>query len=63
MDTIAEDDLLTTAEAAVILGVDRSGVIRRVKAGDLVPARTLPGRTGSHLYHRSDVEALRDDIA
>lgn len=62
MDVI-EDRLVTTAEAAEILSIDRSGVIRRVKAGDLRPAQTLPGRTGSHLFRRSDVEALLEPAA
>lgn len=56
----ATEDLVTSAEAAVLLGVDRSGIVRRVKTGALKPSITLPGRTGSHLFDRAAVLALVD---
>lgn len=56
MDVI--EDLITSAEAAELLGLDRSGIIRRIQSGQLKPAKTLPGRTGSHLFSRADVLAL-----
>lgn len=40
------------------LNVDRTTVIRLVKAGDLVPVAKLPGRTGAFLFNPRDVEAL-----
>ena len=49
----------TTAEAAEILGVDRTTVSRLVKRGDLEPAMKLPGKTGAYLLARADVERLR----
>lgn len=51
-------DLVSSAEAAELLGIDRSGVSRRVRDGELVPAKTLGGKTGAHLFERSDVLAL-----
>lgn len=63
METAEIEDLITSAEAADILGVDRSGIIRRIKAGQLVPAKTLPGRTGSHLFERAAVVALLENGA
>ena len=52
------DELVTTAEAADLLNVDRSIVIRHVQRGDLVPCQKLPGRTGAYLFVRADVQAL-----
>lgn len=52
------NDLISTTEVARLLGIDRSGVIKRVKAGDLSPVQKLPGRTGAYLFRRSDVEAV-----
>lgn len=51
-------DYISTAQAAKILGLDRSGVIRRIKSGELHPVQTLAGKTGAHLFDRADVEAL-----
>lgn len=57
------DDLLTTAEAALILGKPIGTVNRWAKEGKLREAAKLPGRTGSRLYRRSDVEALVEGAA
>lgn len=51
MDT---SELISTAEVAKILGIDRSGVIKRVATGELIPAKKLSGRTGAYLFDRSD---------
>ena len=51
-------DLMTTAEAAELVGRNRSTVTRWVQAGRLVPAITTAG--GFHLFRRADVEALAD---
>lgn len=53
-------DLLTTAQLADLMGVDRSVIIRRVTSGALVPALTLPGRTGAHLFDPSHLEQDED---
>ena len=37
-----------------------STVVRYVYEGKLAPSRKLPGQSGAYLFHRSDVEALRD---
>lgn len=37
-----------------------STISKYVNTGKLTPSRKLPGRTGAYLFHRSDVEALRD---
>lgn len=54
------DDLLTTAEAAKLLRRPVGTVNRWAKDGELREAAKLPGRTGSRLYRRSDVEALAE---
>jgi predicted site-specific integrase-resolvase len=53
-----DPDELTTAQAARILGVDRSAM-SRLKP-DRLRYRTTPG--GHRRYHRSDVEALKADM-
>lgn len=57
------DDLLTTAQAAEILGKHPRTVQRMVASGALVPATTLPGKTGAHLFARSEVERAKDGVA
>ncbi|MBI1379439.1 MAG: helix-turn-helix domain-containing protein [Frankiales bacterium] len=49
---------ITVAEAAALIGVDRKTVLRQIAAGELIPTRKLPGRTGSYLLARSDVQRL-----
>lgn len=51
-------DLLTTAQAADLLGVRTQTVINHVNAGRLVPVTKLPTSTGTYLFNPTDVEAL-----
>jgi excisionase family DNA binding protein len=51
-------DEITVAEAAVLIGVDRSTINRWITRGRLVPTRKLPGRTGTTLVSSADVLAL-----
>jgi len=55
--------LITTAEAASILGRPIATVNRWALSGRLVPVTQLPGRTGARLYRRADVEALAKSVA
>lgn len=59
--TRTEDDLdlIGTAEVADLLEIHRSVVTRRVSAGGIVPVKKLPGKTGSYMYRRSDIESLK----
>jgi excisionase family DNA binding protein len=52
-------DLLATKDAAKILDRSEASVRLYAKAGRLQSVR-LPG--GQRLFHRSDVERLRDDL-
>jgi predicted site-specific integrase-resolvase len=52
------DDLIPTALAAEIHGVDVATINRWARAGRLPVAIKFPGKTGGNLYRRSDVEAL-----
>ncbi|MFE4469509.1 helix-turn-helix domain-containing protein [Leifsonia sp. NPDC056824] len=52
------NELIGTNEASKILNIDRTGVIRRVAAGELVPVQKLPGTRGAYIFNRSDVEEL-----
>lgn len=54
------DDLIPTQEAAEVRGVSVGTVNRWVREGRLTPAAKAPGIRGAHLFHRSDVEAVRD---
>ena len=51
-------DEITVAEAAVLIGVDRSTINRWITRGRLTPTRKLPGRTGTTLVSSDDVLAL-----
>lgn len=50
--------MIGTREAAQLLHVDRSVLIKRVAAGTLHPVHRLPGTTGAYLFDRADIEAL-----
>lgn len=55
-------DEITTKQAAELLGFTHASTVNRyVAAGKLTPSRQLPGKTGAYLFHRTDVEALRDE--
>lgn len=58
------DDLVTTAEAAAIVGKSVPTINRWKAENKLTPFKTVPGgRAGAHLYLRSDVEAMRAEVA
>lgn len=48
-----ESDLVTVSEIVNEYGVARKTVQRWVADKRIVPAQTLPGRTGAHLFTRS----------
>ena len=50
-------DLIQSAEAASILGVDRSTLSRWVDAGKVQPALRGEGQNGPLFFRRSDIEA------
>jgi excisionase family DNA binding protein len=52
--------LLTSAEAAAILGVEQPTVNKWAAEGRLPVAMKLPGLRGHNLFRPEDVEALRD---
>lgn len=55
-------DLVTTAKAALILGVSSKRVLQLVKDGTLRPAHSIRNsrRVLFYQFRREDVEALRD---
>lgn len=59
----ATDDLMTTAEVAVLTGKTVATVNRWAVGGHLPVAKQLPGDTGARLFNRSDVEALLSESA
>lgn len=52
--------LITSAEVGELLGVDRATVTRYAVEGTL-RSQKLPGRTGSYLFDRTDVEQFVAD--
>jgi excisionase family DNA binding protein len=56
-------DLLTTAQAAEILGKSVPTVNRWAAEGVLSPVQKLPGRTGAYLFTRDEIERARDASA
>lgn len=51
-------EMLSTAQACALLGVDRSTLTRWVKAGRIQPAVKLPTSNGAYLFNASDVDSL-----
>jgi excisionase family DNA binding protein len=53
-----DPDLISTAEAAKLAGVDRSTIVRWVRAGKIAPAVTVPGYRGALLFEPSSLDDL-----
>jgi predicted site-specific integrase-resolvase len=60
---VPDEELLTTAQAADLLGRPIATVNRWAAEGKLNPAMKLPTRTGANLFRRSDILALLVDQA
>lgn len=58
MSTPHEPPLISSADAADILGVSVRTVHRLVARRELTPAHKLNGPTGNYLFHRVDVSTL-----
>lgn len=58
-DAHTATDLITTAEAAQVLGVHVATISRMVASGRLTPAVKVPGKRGAFLFRPEDVDALR----
>lgn len=56
-------DLLTTREAAEILGCSVSQAHRLADLGELPIAHKVPGLRGPRLFRRTDVERLAAEVA
>lgn len=57
-----DDGLITSPQAALILGKSARTVQRMADAGEIPVAQKLPGPNGAYLYHRSDVEKLAREL-
>lgn len=51
-----EPDLIGSAEACDILGIDRSVLVRRIAAGKLKAVTKMPGERGPYVFDRAEVE-------
>lgn len=56
-----DSEIITSAEAAKILGLSSSTFHRWVNAGRLTEVAKVPGIRGARMFRRSDVEALLDE--
>lgn len=52
-----DDDLITTAQAAELLGITVAWTNKQAKHGLLPVAQKLPGLTGAYLFSRAAIEA------
>ena len=52
--------LIGSAEAARILGIDRSVLLRRVNSGSIEPVQKLPAATGAYLFDEDYIERLAE---
>lgn len=53
---MSSSNLISTAEAASILGVSPRAIAARVARGTLAPRHRLPGRTGAMVFDRREIE-------
>lgn len=51
-------DVVSTKEAAAILGIARRSLMSRVEVGTVKPMGKLPGRTGAFFFDRSYIEHI-----
>jgi predicted DNA-binding protein (UPF0251 family) len=58
-ETVESPDLIGTAEAADITGLDRRTLHRKVERGELKVVQKLPGLRGSYIFNRRDIIALK----
>lgn len=63
MLNLMPDDLIGSAEACRLLGIDKATLTRWVSQDRLEPAHKLPAKNGAFLFNRADIERLRDEIA
>jgi predicted site-specific integrase-resolvase len=52
------EQLMGSAEACGILGIDRSTLTRWVAKGIITPAQKLPGETGVYLFQPAEVRRV-----
>lgn len=60
---VPTDELVSTSEAAAILGVDTRTVHRMVHDGRLPTQTKFAGLRGAYVFSRVDVERVRDELA
>lgn len=56
-------EMVSTSQAARLLGCHVRTVHRLVESGRLKPVAKVPGRTGAYLFLRIDVAAVAKDAA
>jgi predicted site-specific integrase-resolvase len=61
-DHQSNTDLLTSAETATRLGIDRGTLTRWVQGGRIAPAMKLPGKNGPALFAPAAVAALKAEL-
>lgn len=56
-----DPDLIGSAEVCRILNRHQATIGRWVENGRLTPVHKFPGKNGAYLFHRAEIEALRDE--
>lgn len=52
-------DLLSTTQAAEVIGIERSTISRWVQQGLMKPTLKLPGQQGAFVFDASEIERVR----
>ena len=58
-----QDDLITSAQAGIILGKSASTIRRMAESGDLEAEQKLPPPNGAYLFRRSYIEGMRPAVS
>jgi predicted site-specific integrase-resolvase len=49
-------DLIGSAEACEILGIDRATLVRWIAASKIAKVTKMPGQTGAYVFERAEIE-------
>jgi excisionase family DNA binding protein len=58
---MTEAQLIGSAEACGILGIDRGTLIRWIASGRIHAVQKLPGQTGAYIFDRAEVTRVKTE--
>ena len=56
---MTEAQLIGSAEACGILGIDRGTLVRWIASGRVRAAQKLPGQTGAYIFNLAEIERAK----